>query len=132
MQRIEKGGRIYLRRPGGQLVEIEDVETKPTKRQSGSRFVRLPLAWVEQLAKARKTATWRLAAAHLLDQRFRLKGDCFRVSNVGAVKFGVRSRKQKLMALSELVELGLVSIEPGGGPGRTPLVSLHEVVDDGS
>jgi hypothetical protein len=128
MQRVEKDGRVYMRRPNGQLIQVEDVDTKPTKRKSGSRFVRVPMAWLTQLAKARKTVTLRLAM-HLLDQRFRLKGDCFRVSNVAAIKFGVRSRKQKLMALSELVELGLVSVEPADGPSRAPLVTLHKVDD---
>jgi hypothetical protein len=128
MQRVEKGGRIYMRRPNGQLIEVEDVDVKPAKRKSRSRFVLVPTAWLMQLAKARKPVTWRLAM-HLLDQRFRLKGDTFRLSSVGAIKFGVRSRWQKQMALSELVELGLVSVEPAG-PRRAPLVSLHKLDEE--
>jgi hypothetical protein len=96
----------YALRPGeiiGRRIEPEKV------RKRREQFVRVPWTWIEQLAKARYIATYRLAL-HLLYRHWKSGGQPFTLSNGAVAEEGV-TRRTKWRALCELEQLGLVTIE---------------------
>lgn len=78
-------------------------------RRRRQHFVRVPWTWVERLAKARYTATYRVAL-HILYRHWKGSGQPFTLSNGMVAMEGV-SRWQKWRALGELEQLGLITIE---------------------
>lgn len=97
----------------GRPIEVEVIEPKVAvkpRRSHRGQFVRVPLAWVEQLQAARCIGSYRLAH-HLLFQYWKSSGTPVKLSNTALAKLGVGSRKTKRRALLELERLGLISVE---------------------
>jgi hypothetical protein len=93
-----------------------DVSRKTRKRRE--RFVMVPWAWIERLARARYIATYRVAH-HVLYRHWEGGGEPFTLSN-GAME-GVE-RRAKWRALRELEQLGLITIERR--KRKTPRIGL--------
>ena len=89
------------------LAKLAVVPRKIQRRRE--HFVKVPWSWVERLAKARYTATYRVAL-HILYRRWKSSGKPFTLSNGMVAMEGV-SRWQKWRALRELEQLGLITIE---------------------
>ena len=81
----------------------------------------VPWSWVERLAKARFTATYRVAL-HILYRHWKGGGESFTLSN-GAVAMEGVGRRAKWRALGELERLGLITVERR--PRRTPLIAVQ-------
>jgi predicted transcriptional regulator len=80
----------------------------PAKIQKRRRqFVQVPWVWIEQLAKARHIASYRVAL-YVLYQHWKNAGEPFTLSN--AAVEGV-ARGTKWRALRELEQIGLITIE---------------------
>jgi hypothetical protein len=84
------------------------------------QFVLVPWTWIEQLAKARYTATYRVAL-HILFRHWKDSGQPFSLSN-GMLAIEGISRWQKWRALRELEELELITIERR--KRKTPRITL--------
>ena len=84
------------------------IVPRKIRRQRG-HFVRVPWTWIARLAKARYTATYRVAL-HILYRHWKNRGEPFTLSNGMVAMEGV-SRWQKWRALRELEQLGLITIE---------------------
>jgi hypothetical protein len=82
------------------------VSRKIRKRRE--QFVMVPWTWIERLAKARFTATYRVAL-HVLYRHWK-GGGPFTLSN-GAVAMEGVERRAKWRALQELEQFGLITIE---------------------
>jgi hypothetical protein len=95
------------------------VSRKIRKRRE--QFVMVPWSWVERLAKARFTATYRVAL-HILYRHWKGGGESFTLSN-GAVAMEGVGRRAKWRALGELERLGLITVERR--PRRTPLIAVQ-------
>jgi hypothetical protein len=78
-------------------------------RKRREHFAKVPGIWIEQLAKARYLATYRLAL-HILYRHWKGGGKPFMLSNGMAAMEGV-SRWAKWRALAELERLGLIAVE---------------------
>jgi hypothetical protein len=99
----------------------ERLANVPRKIQKRRRhFIKVPWAWVERLAKARYTATYRVAL-HLLYQHWKQKGGPVKLPN-GMLVLGGVSRWQKWRALGDLERLGLINVERR--TRKSPLVTL--------
>jgi hypothetical protein len=83
------------------------VSRKTRKRRE--QFVMVPWTWVERLAKARFTATYRVTL-HVLYRHWKGGGEPFTLSN-GAVAMEGVGRRAKWRGLRELEQLGLITIE---------------------
>jgi hypothetical protein len=94
------------------------VSVSRKTRRRREQFVMVPWTWVERLARARFTATYRVAL-HALHEHWRNGGKPFTLSN-SAVK-GVE-RRAKWRALRELEQFGLVTIERR--KRKTPLIAV--------
>jgi hypothetical protein len=81
---------------------------KKLQRQR-QHFVKVPWKWVEQLAKAHYTATYRVAL-HVLYRHWKGGGLPFALSNTAVAGEGV-PRRCKWKALRELEQLGLITVE---------------------
>jgi hypothetical protein len=96
------------------------------QRPKGRRrqFTIVPRVWELQLQSAKKVTTYRLALL-LLHEHWRNGGNPVRITNALAMKFGIASRKAKLLALTELEGLNLVAVErsPRTAPLATPRLS---------
>jgi hypothetical protein len=93
-------------------------------RRQSRDFVMVPIAWVDQLAKAERAVTYRLAL-HLLYRAWRTRNyDDLAVSNIAAARSGV-SPRSKSNGLAELEQLGLVAVTRH--PKRAPTVRLLKV-----
>jgi hypothetical protein len=90
-----------------QLAATPTPRTKPAKKSR--HFVKVPVKWIDQLAKARHIATYRLAL-YLLYRSWRAGGQMITVPN-GALETEGVSRWQKWRALRELERLGLITVE---------------------
>ena len=89
------------------LGKLAVVPRKIQKRRE--HFVRVPWTWIERLAKARYTATYRVAL-HILYRHWKGSGKPFTLSNGMLMMEGV-ARGTKWRALRELEQLGLIMIE---------------------
>jgi hypothetical protein len=94
------------------------VPRKVQKRQE--HFIKVPWTWVEQLATARYTATYRVAL-HILYRHWKDGGKPFALSNGLMSKAGVE-RRAKWRGLMELERLGLVAIERR--QRKSPLITV--------
>jgi hypothetical protein len=107
-----------------QEARIKEKRGKPAKVVKWRKqFVQVPWTWIEQLAKARHIATYRVAL-HILYQHWKRGGKPFSLSN-GAV-CGV-SPRQKWRALQELEGLALVKVERR--PRKSPLVAVTTTME---
>jgi hypothetical protein len=106
-------GKVKVRQAGGR-------SSRPRGR---GKFVRVPMEWVERLAKAKHAATLKLALA-LLNIVWRSPGSPIRLSNEAVAHLGI-SRLQKYRAVDELVRLGLVLVKREGR--RSPLVTVLKI-----
>ena len=88
----------------GELVRLAKVPAKVQKRRG--HFIKVPWGWFERLAEPRRRSTYRVAL-YLLYQHWKTHGDVVRLPNRG---LGISSRS-KWNALSELEQLGLITIE---------------------
>jgi hypothetical protein len=89
------------------MAKLAVVPRKIQKRRE--HFVRVPWPWIEQLAKARHIATYRVAL-HVLYRHWKGGGKPFALSNTAMGDQGV-SRWRKWEALGELEQLGLITVE---------------------
>ena len=89
------------------MAKLAVVPRKIQKRRE--HFVRVPWPWIEQLAKARHIATYRVAL-HVLYQHWKGRGKPFTLSNTAMRDQGV-SRWRKWDGLRELEQLGLIIVE---------------------
>jgi hypothetical protein len=96
------------------------VSVSRKMRKRHERFVMVPWAWVERLARARFTATYRVAL-HILYRHWEGGGEPFTLSN-GAVAMGGVGRRAKWRALRELEQFGLITIERR--KRKTPLIAV--------
>lgn len=94
--------------------------TVPRKIRHG-HFVKVPCFWIERLARAHYTVTYRVAL-HLLYQHWKNRGRPISLANGILVMEGV-ARTTKWRGLRELERLELVTIERR--PRRSPLVTLN-------
>jgi hypothetical protein len=101
-----------------QAKEFATVPHKIQKRRQ--HFVKVPWTWVERLAEARYTATYRVAL-HLLYESWKQKGGPVKLPNGMLAKDGV-SRWQKWRALDDLKNLGLINVERR--TRKSPLIPL--------
>ena len=108
-------------------VGVQSANRKRPKPKSWRRqYVRVPWEWVEQLQSARRVSTYRLALV-LLYEDWRTGGKPIVLSNISMKAEGLLPRS-KWNALSELADLGLITIEKKNG--RSPRVVVREVVRD--
>jgi hypothetical protein len=91
----------------------------PRPRKKSAPFVKVPLTWVEELAKAKLAAT-HVVAYYVLYEWWRKPGEPVTASNVA---FPSLTRMQKSRAVSELESLGLVRVKHQGrkSPRINPL-----------
>jgi hypothetical protein len=80
-----------------------------TAQRKQQHFVKVPVLWVERLAKARHIATYRLAL-HLLYRSWKAGSHSVALPNGPLIAEGI-ARGTKWRALRELERLGLVAIE---------------------
>jgi hypothetical protein len=94
------------------------VKARRPKKGDKAPFVKVPLAWVEELKKAKSTAT-HVVAYDVLYKWWKDPGVPVVVSNVA---FPSLSPRQKLRAVAELEALGLVKVTRQGkqSPRLTP------------
>jgi hypothetical protein len=91
-------------------LDTGEVWVAPKKiRKRRERFTQVPGVWKERLTKVRYISTYRVAL-HVLMRDFESRGEPFTLSN-GALALENVSRWEKLRALSELEEVGLIAIE---------------------
>jgi hypothetical protein len=76
-------------------------------RHTVQHFVKVPLTWKDRLAEAKYAATLKLAL-HLLFEHWKRNGAAIKLPNVVLDRI---SPDQKLRALRELEQLGLVVVE---------------------
>jgi hypothetical protein len=95
-------------------------ERAPSRKSKGGRFIKFPLSWAEQLTKARRIATYRVAL-RVLYLHWRSRGQPFTLANRGLETEGV-GRIAKWRALGELELLGLITIERC--KGRSPRITV--------
>jgi hypothetical protein len=89
---------------------LEKLAVVPRKIQRRRQhFVKVPWTWIERLARARYTATYRVAL-HVLYRHWKIRGEPFTLSN-GMVAIEGVARGTKWRALRELEQLGLIAIE---------------------
>ena len=94
------------------------VPRKVQKRRE--HFVKVPRTWVERLATARYTATYRVAL-HILYRHWKDGGKPFALPNGMMSREGVE-RRAKWRGLMELERLGLVAIERR--QRKSPLITV--------
>jgi hypothetical protein len=125
---LRDDGRYYVNHPKAGWIEVEylavGVKPEPAKRAG---FVMLPMFWVHQLARAKCASTLKLAH-HLLDRRFRSKDKAapIAVTDAGGRKAGIACRKQRIRALQELAQLGLITVSSRKS-NQAPRVGLLHV-----
>jgi len=103
------------------------IETPITKRYEAKRrqqFIKVPIGWVDQLAKTRHRAAYPVALS-LLRAAWKHHDKPVTLSNEMLIGFGV-SRKEKRLALAELEAIGLVTVERPKGKAA-PRVTLLKV-----
>jgi hypothetical protein len=81
-----------------------------------------PLSWLKRLKNSESASTIKVAV-YLHYHRFRVRGSCIQLPNVGLEEFGV-SRFAKWRALVELERAGLIRIERR--PRKSPLIHIIE------
>jgi len=97
------------------------VGSAPKKLQrQRQHFIKVPWRWVEQLAKARHIATYRVAH-HVLYRHWKGGGLSFTLSNTAVVGEGV-APGTKWRALRELEQLELITVERR--KRRSPLITV--------
>jgi hypothetical protein len=89
------------------MAKLAVVPRKLRKRRE--HFVKMPWTWIEQLAKARYLATYRVAL-HVLYRHWKGGGRPFTLSNGMVAMEGV-SRWAKWRGLAELERFGLIAVE---------------------
>jgi hypothetical protein len=89
------------------MAKLAVVPGKLRKRRE--LFVKVPWTWIEQLAKARYLATYRVAL-HVLYRHWKSGGVPFTLSNGMVAMEGV-GRRAKWRALVELERFGLIAVE---------------------
>jgi hypothetical protein len=101
------------------LAKLAVVPRKIQRRRE--HFVKVPWSWVERLAKARYTATYRVAL-HVLYRHWKGGGKPFTLSNGMVAVEGV-GRRAKWRALRELEQLRLITIERR--KRKSPRITVH-------
>lgn len=99
---------------------LPPVKIKTRKPKTVDRFVKVPLWWAEQAARATNTPkafVW----LWLLHLAWKTKSDAFPLPNEQLNRHGV-SRYTKRRALRELEEAGLIQVSRAGR--KTPVVTL--------
>ncbi len=92
----------------------------PIKRKKAEPFVKVPLWWAVEAAKATKTPK-ALVWIELLHLAWKTKGSTFSLPNGKLKKAGV-SRFVKCRVLRELEKAGLITVE--WRHGKNPLITL--------
>ena len=107
----------------GRRIEVETVATDVTanaSRQQVDPFVVLPLSWAAEASAAtncQKAMVW----LWLVHRARKTRTTTVTLPNCALAKFGV-SRRVKSLALRQLEEAGLISVERR--PQKTPVVTL--------
>jgi hypothetical protein len=110
--RLEKKDAMTIR-----TVQTKAVAARQQKRRG--HFVRVPMAWVEQLTSTSRPTTV-ILALHILYEHWRAGGRPFRLANMALLQKGI-SRKRKYTGLRELETLGL--IEVARRSRRSPIIT---------
>jgi hypothetical protein len=92
----------------------------PAKRKKAEPFVKVPLWWAAEAAKATRSPTT-LVLVELLYRSWKAKSLTFSLPNGRLKKYGV-SRQLKRKKLHELESAGLITV--AWRHGRTPRVTL--------
>jgi hypothetical protein len=111
--RLEEGG-------GGAVRVVQTKTVQERLRRRRKHFVRVPVAWVERLGRARSVTTV-LLALHILYEHWRAGGRPFRLANGKLLLNGI-SRKRKHTGLRELEKMGLVTV--ARRPRKSPIVTV--------
>jgi ribosomal protein S19E (S16A) len=92
----------------------------PVKRKKQEQFVKVPLWWAAEAAKATRTPVM-LVLIELLHRSWKARSLTFPLPNGSLKKYGV-SRDIKRRVLCDLEEAGLITVERRHG--KAPLVTL--------
>jgi hypothetical protein len=111
--RLEEGG-------GGAVRIVQSKAVRERLQRRRKHFVRVPMAWVERLARARRVTTVTLAH-YILYEHWKAGARPFRLANATLVHNGI-SRKRKYTGLRELERLGLVTV--ARRPRKSPVVTV--------
>jgi hypothetical protein len=102
------------------LTELDAAAPAERREKQKDAFVRIPMWWAAEAAKAMREPGM-LVAAELLHRSWKAKSLTFPFPNGNLKKHGV-SRKTKYWKLRELETAGLIKVERRHG--KTPLVTL--------
>ena len=101
-------------------VRVETPASKHRAEQRGKQFIKVPMIWMERLARTTRRSTLVVALA-LLRSAWQNLGQPVALSNERLAEYGV-SRKEKCLAIAELEVVGLIKVERSNC--RSPRVTL--------
>ena len=98
----------------------DSAAVKQRREKLEQQFVKVPVPWLNTLAKTERLATWPVAL-HLLRLSWKKNSNTVNLSNSGPKEWGI-DRRQKSQALQELTAKKLVRVE--GSERKSPRVTL--------
>jgi hypothetical protein len=103
------------------IVLDRQAAARSSRPARGSKFVKVPISWKDQLTAARCAVTYHVALELLHRSNYVEHARTIRFANVGLTPIGITPRR-KWQALAELERLGLVRIDRR--PRKSPMVTL--------
>ena len=105
-----------------QQSETGASKPKPKRHRQRGKFVQFPELWRQQLCRIRAHGSTYRVAMHLLHEAWWTGNRVVKLTNVSLAEVGV-GREGKAIALRELRETGLISVEQR--PRRNPIVTVR-------
>ena len=102
---------------------IEPAAVKQRREKLELQFIKVPMSWVDKLAKTERLATWPVAL-HLLRLSWKKNSTTVNLSNSRLKEWGI-TRKQKSQALQKLEAKKLVTVE--SSERKSPRVTLLHI-----